>query len=254
MQLKQHDQGDMNRYKNALEVLLKAEKEALALIADIQAVLDEHAAKGEILKAQAKETQASLGGAVTNPINSAEHQPRTGTEGGENGQSSEQDLNRGKGKERVRELSPSNLSDGSEDIGIPKNAAGDEHLHKRMALQQRLREAQIVLHKVYFLKGDVRYVSFPSLSPYVALSTLIDIDAFLSLQVYHILGATHSDAENEAYAGAEELRRLLLKSKRIVSSLSSRWVINVLLPFRVFFPPHIRYGSCSKARNGTTCA
>ena len=182
MQLKQHDQGDMNRYKNALEVLLNAEKEALALIADIQAVLDEHAAKGEILKAQAKETQASLGGAVTNPTNSAEHPPRTGTEGGENSQSSEQDLNKGKGKERVRELSPSNLSDGSEDIGIPKNAAGDEHLHKRMALQQRLREAQIVLHKVYFLKGDVRYVSFPFLSPYVALSTLIDIDAFLWLR------------------------------------------------------------------------
>ena len=123
-----------------------------------------------------------------------------------------------------------------------------------MALQQRLREAQIVLHKVYFLKGDVRYVSFPSLSPYVALSTLIDIDAILSLQVYHILGATHSDAENEAYAGAEELRRLLLKSKRIVSSLSSRWVINVLLPFRVFFSTSHRYGSCCKARNGTTCA
>ncbi|KAK7680847.1 hypothetical protein QCA50_016157 [Cerrena zonata] len=174
VQLKQHDQADLNRSRSSLDVLLVAEKEALALIADIQAALDEHAAKGEILKAQAKEDQASFGRDVTNTTDSQEVPPDTDAG----------DKDKGKGKGRARDPSPSGASVGSEDTDVPKNAAGEEHLHKRMALQQRLREAQIILHKVHFLKGDV----------------------------YHILGATHSDSENEAYAAAEELRRLLLKS------------------------------------------
>lgn len=146
VQLKQHDEADMNRYRNNLDILLSAEKEALALIADIQAALGEHAARGEVLKAEAKEAQASFGRDVTNTTDSQEVPP----------QSDEPDQGIGKGKGKARENSPSGASDNSEDTEIPKNAAGEEHLHKRMALQQRLREAQIILHKVHFLKGDVR--------------------------------------------------------------------------------------------------
>ncbi|CAL1697614.1 unnamed protein product [Somion occarium] len=166
VQLKQHDEADLNRYRNALDILLFAEKEAHNLIADIQEALEEHAAKGKMLKTQALEAQTAFGRDVANPDDS------------------EDDSMEGKGKSRARESTPSDISMDSEDADVPKNAAGEEHAHKRRALQQRLRECQISLHKVYFLKGDV----------------------------YHVLGATFSDSENDAYASAEELRRLLLKS------------------------------------------
>ena len=46
-----------------------------------------------------------------------------------------------------------------------------------------MREARISLHKIKFLQGDV----------------------------YHVLGKSYEVSENEAYAAAEDLRRLLLR-------------------------------------------
>lgn len=70
-----------------------------------------------------------------------------------------------------------------EDRGLPKTPAGEEHSIKRRALQQRLRECLMVMHRVKFLQGDV----------------------------YHVLGASQSDKEDAAYAAAETLRKNLLK-------------------------------------------
>lgn len=86
-------------------------------------------------------------------------------------------LVKGKGKARA----DSNLAEDEDDL--PRNAAGEEHRVKRRAFQQRLRECQITLHKVCFLKGDV----------------------------YHVLG--NMEEETSAYEKAEALRRVLLRSK-----------------------------------------
>jgi E3 ubiquitin-protein ligase SHPRH len=67
--------------------------------------------------------------------------------------------------------------------GLPQTPAGREHMAKRIGLLSRLRECHMVLHKVKFLQGDV----------------------------YHVLGASHSTAEDIAYTAAEKLRQTLLK-------------------------------------------
>ncbi|KAI0078425.1 hypothetical protein K474DRAFT_1594151 [Panus rudis PR-1116 ss-1] len=173
VQLQQHDQMEKNRYQKALDILLVAEKEALSLIDDINSALTEHAAKGKILKAQAAESRAAAG-------QDANHNDSATAE------TMEAEGSKGKGKARADDDATSIGGDSvdSEDIDLPKNAIGEEHGVKKRALQARLREAQITLHKVYFLKGDL----------------------------YHVLGESHADAENEAYAAAEGLRRVLLKS------------------------------------------
>ncbi|KAI0789257.1 SNF2 family N-terminal domain-containing protein [Abortiporus biennis] len=167
VQLKQHDQTDADRYQRALEILLTAEKDALALIKDIETALAEHHASGEKLREEAARSRQEIS-----------------TKVGESGTTTDANnapKDNGKGKER--QSSPeSDL--GSEDSDIPQNAAGEEYEIKRRAIQQRLRECQITLHKVYFLKGDI----------------------------YHVLGNAYSDQETEAYAVAEDLRRVLLKS------------------------------------------
>lgn len=94
----------------------------------------------------------------------------------------------GKNKQRaVIEDKESSLNldeDGDEyAAGIPKTRAGAEHILKRVTLVKRLRDCNLVLHKVKFLQGDV----------------------------YHVLGTSYSDAEDAAYAAAERLRRDLLK-------------------------------------------
>ena len=147
-QLYQHNEKQRNRYQIVLETLLKAEKETNELIQDIQAALDLHEEEGK-----------RLGTVVTE------------SDGSENS------LAKGKGK--AREDSASN---GEDEDDLPHNAAGEEHRIKRRAFQQRLRECQITLHKVCFLKGDV----------------------------YHFLGNTAE--ENSAFEKAEELRRVLLRS------------------------------------------
>ncbi|THH28194.1 hypothetical protein EUX98_g5996 [Antrodiella citrinella] len=153
-QLKQQDQDDMTKYRTALTILLLADKEANNAIATVQAAIKEHNAAGQLLKTQAAEARDASEGAHD------------------------------KGKGRAYERDDSPLTETSEDNDLPKNAIGEEHANKKRALQSRLRECQISLHKVHFLKGDV----------------------------YHALGESYAKAENEAYAAAEDLRRLLLSS------------------------------------------
>lgn len=90
---------------------------------------------------------------------------------------------KGKGKQVGRERDEDDMEDAMED-GLPKTPAGVEHRHKKNGLLGRFREAHIALHQVHFLLGDV----------------------------YHALGESYSSQEDEAYSGAEDLRKQLLKS------------------------------------------
>lgn len=147
-----------------------AEREANHIVVDIAAVITQHDARGEELKREAAALREAREQAV---------EPADGRE------------DTGKGKNRVTsadrenslEADPSLDPDDGTLHGLPKTPAGAEHATKRRALIQRMRECNLVLHRVKFLQGDV----------------------------YHVLGAAHSDAENEAYATAERLRRDLLK-------------------------------------------
>ena len=138
-----------------------AETGANKLIEEIKTVIAEHQEKGEVLKKEAATLRE-----LRNP------------------ETVEQSNDKGKGKAPQRENSPS--SDANlEDDDLPKTPAGVEHGIKRRALQQRLRECNVTLHRVKFLQGDV----------------------------YHVLGESHSTMEDSAYATAEEIRRGLLKSE-----------------------------------------
>ena len=154
-QLQQRDEQNPRRYLLALDVLNQAEADAKALINDVRTAIAEHHAAKLALQGEAS---ASDG---TNP------NPSSGVRAG---------------KERAADALTESSDDG-EDEDIPRTAAGEEYKNKRFALQQRLRECQIAMHKVQFIKGDV----------------------------YHVLGETYADQENAAYAAAEELRRVLLK-------------------------------------------
>jgi E3 ubiquitin-protein ligase SHPRH len=94
-------------------------------------------------------------------------------------------LDKGKGKNREQSPPPSSSTNlDSDDHDLPRTPAVEEHGIKRRALQHRLRESFVTLHRVKFLEGDV----------------------------YHVLGASHGPDEDAAYASAEEIRRNLLKS------------------------------------------
>ncbi|PBK60985.1 hypothetical protein ARMSODRAFT_676532 [Armillaria solidipes] len=151
-QLKQHNNNDHNRYHRSLELLLAAEKEANKLIDEIELAITDHDVKGDVLKKEAAARRTS--------------QP---------------ELPSRKGKERELSWTPSEDTD---DDGLPRTLAGEEHGIKRRALQQRLRESRMVLHRVKFLQGDT----------------------------YHVLGDSFSAEESAAYAECEEMRRNLLKS------------------------------------------
>lgn len=135
-----------------------AEKEANKLIDEVRAIIGEHEEKGDVLKKEAAALRELRNPEIVEETN-----------------------DKGKGKAPEREDTPSSDAD-SEDHDLPKTPAGQEHGIKRRALQQRLRECNVTLHRVKFLQGDV----------------------------YHVLGAPQED---EAYAAAEEIRRGLLKSK-----------------------------------------
>ena len=66
----------------------------------------------------------------------------------------------------------------------------DDDAGKRGGIANRLREAELLLHKVTFLMGDI----------------------------YHTLGAKYSKEEESAYANAELIRRKLLKGKSHASA------------------------------------
>lgn len=159
-QLHQVDDSNHHRYQHALETLAAADQECSKLIKEIETAITEHRKVGELLK---KEAAASR------------EQRRQGT-----------DVAKGKG----RAISPYSASEDedeeedSEDKDIPKTPAGVEYRHKLSGLKARLRESQIVLHRIKFLQGDV----------------------------YHVLGASHGPSEDAAYQAAEKIRRDLLKS------------------------------------------
>ncbi|KAI0706718.1 SNF2 family N-terminal domain-containing protein [Cerioporus squamosus] len=164
-QLIQQEDGNRNRYRQALDLLIEGEQEADKLVADLKEALAEHVKEGERLKAEFRASR------------------RQGSSAAQSDKS-KQDQTEDKGKGRARNESETPDLDLEEDEeGIPKNPAGDAHRAKGTSLHQRLREARIILHKIKFLQGDV----------------------------YHVLGKSYENSENEAYAAAEDLRRQLLK-------------------------------------------
>ncbi|KAI1790830.1 SNF2 family N-terminal domain-containing protein, partial [Ganoderma leucocontextum] len=96
--------------------------------------------------------------------------------------SDEGECDKDKGKERAHSETPQIDLDADEE-GLPRNVIGEAHKAKSTYLHGRMREARIALHRIKFLQGDV----------------------------YHVLGKSYEVSENEAYAAAEELRRLLLR-------------------------------------------
>ncbi|KAI0697783.1 SNF2 family N-terminal domain-containing protein [Cytidiella melzeri] len=145
---------------SALETLQKAETEAGQVIQDIRTAMSRHRDAGKALKEEAAAR-------------------RENDEHAENVDDNGEQLH--KGKARARDSEEIESLDDADDDDLPHTAAGEEHRIKRRALQQRLRECQITLHRVQFLKGDV----------------------------HHSLGQT--EAENACYAAADDLRRILLK-------------------------------------------
>ncbi|KAF5351852.1 hypothetical protein D9756_007728 [Leucocoprinus leucothites] len=144
----QQQTQDPNRYHKALQTLQDAERDINQLIEELQAAIRQHHERGNTLR----------------------------TVGDSEGQ---EDLDEGSNtgdKGKGREISPS-------DEDVPNTAAGEEYATKRRALQQRLREARLVLHRVKFLQGDV----------------------------CHVLGGQYSFSETQSYGLAEEIRRELLK-------------------------------------------
>ncbi|KAI0742548.1 SNF2 family N-terminal domain-containing protein [Daedaleopsis nitida] len=171
-QLLQQDDGNRNCYRQALDILLEAEHDADTLLADIKDALAQHTKEGEQLKAEMAQLRASRRQGSADTRND-----------NKNGQSS--DIGKGKGKELAPAQSDTPEPDfDADEEGIPRTPAGEAHKAKGVSLAQRLRESRIVLHKIKFLQGDL----------------------------YHTLGKSHENSENDAYAAAEDLRRLLLKS------------------------------------------
>lgn len=159
-QLQQHVANDFIRYQLALQTLKDAEKQANELINEIKTAMDEHLAAGEVLKKEARRLSAKARVTSTSTVD------------------------KGKGKERAVSEVPSTSEDEDSEVeGLPRNPAGEDHATRSGALQHRLREIRLLLHKVKFLQGDV----------------------------YHILGEAYSSAEAEAYDAAEAIRRDLLK-------------------------------------------
>ena len=172
-QLQQRDEANMNRYQSALETLDLTEKDTRKHLEEIQTTLAKHDAKGKEMKAEAAKLRRARARALSPDVTATQ---------------------KGKGKER--EIFNDDENEGEDEDGsserddeddpeekdLPKTPAGEEHRTKRTAIKQRLREGQLVLHRVKFLQGDV----------------------------YHVLGK--SADEDAAYQVAETLRRELLKS------------------------------------------
>jgi E3 ubiquitin-protein ligase SHPRH len=163
----------MNRYQSALETLDLTEKETQKHLEEIQTTLAKHDAKGKEMKAEAARLRQARAQASSPDVTMTQ---------------------KGKGKERERFSDNENEDDDEdeesepdgevdpEEKDLPKTPAGEEHRIKRRAIKQRLREGQLVLHRVKFLQGDV----------------------------FHVLGK--SADEDAAYQAAETLRHELLKS------------------------------------------
>ena len=185
-QLQQQDEANMNRYQSALETLDLAEKDSQKHLEEIRSTLAKHDVIGKEMKAETAKLRQARARASSPEVTTTQ---------------------KGKGKERERyfegedEDDSSEQSDGEDDPeekDLPKTLAGEEHRTKRRAIKQRLREGQLVLHRVKFLQGDV----------------------------YHVLGK--SAEEDAAYEAAETLRRELLKGTTISGSLF--FIVELTLP------------------------
>ncbi|KAJ7623410.1 SNF2 family N-terminal domain-containing protein [Roridomyces roridus] len=150
-QLQQQLGQDKQRYQHSLETLLLAEKDTVKLLDEIETCLANHEASR-----QEQATDAAEDAGVVSD-------------------------EKGKGKERERERSLSPLSDIESEDDEKDTPADKQYRAKRNGLKHRLRELQIVMHRLKFLMGDV----------------------------YHML---KSPKENEAYEEAETIRRNLLKT------------------------------------------
>ncbi|KAG6889213.1 hypothetical protein C0995_002673 [Termitomyces sp. Mi166 len=156
-QLQTHDENDPERFQRALNTLLEAEKDAQSLVDEAQGALDKHVANKQ----------------------------RKNDEDGENdaGEFSE----KAKGRRRqFSEEQSDEISDSDDDSEDEEDLLGKgtgERAKKRSALQNRLRECRIALHRAKFLQGDM----------------------------YHALGADRSSDEDAAYSAAESIRRGLLQ-------------------------------------------
>jgi E3 ubiquitin-protein ligase SHPRH len=169
-QIMQHDVGIDQRPQNCLEMLLQAEREADEVIADVLSAITDHDDEGANLKAEAAWLRAERRKRQAFGDNEVE-----GTEG----------IRRdGLFDDSFSKFDDEDESDSKlDDSGLPKTPAGDEHLHKSRALQQRLRDCYLTLHKVKFIQGDI----------------------------YHWMGESKVVEEELAYKAADGIRKKLLK-------------------------------------------
>lgn len=165
MQIIQHNPCLDHREEKCLEILLQAEKEADDVISEVLSSIAGHDVEGEKLIAEAAALRVAR----------AEMRARQHA-----GHNTEDEGGKRQTDHRSSKFDDDDLSDNE---ALPKNVAGEEHLHKTRALQQRLRECYLALHRVKFLQGDV----------------------------YHWMGESKAVEEAAAYAAAEGLRSKLLK-------------------------------------------
>lgn len=158
-QLEQKDDTDLGNYRNALKTLQLAGKETNKFIEVIKDMLVKHEKQSkEMIREAARLLQERM---------------------------DETAVTDGKGKEKssndVNETDEESAEDETEEKGLPKTPAGEEHKYKGVVLRERLRKGYLLLHRVHFLQGDA----------------------------YHVLGDfTEEDA---SYQNAEKVRQDLLK-------------------------------------------
>ena len=121
-QLQYRDEGDGNRVSHALQTLLQAEKEALALTEEIKAALDKH------------KTPHSSSSQVSPDPSSTD---------------------KGKGKQRAESEDPHHDMISDSDEALEPSGILEERRRKRGALQSRFRECRLALHRVKFFQGDM---------------------------------------------------------------------------------------------------
>jgi E3 ubiquitin-protein ligase SHPRH len=196
-QIMQYNEDLDQREERCLEILLRAEKEADEVIWDVLSAIAEHDTYGDKLKAEAASVRAARSERQT-----PEHE-RKGQPGA---------VEDGRGVEDDRSTFGDNESDYG---GLPKTPAGEEHLHRSRALQQRLRDCYLTLHRVKFLQGDA----------------------------YHWMGELKAAEEAAAYKVADGLRSKMLKCVFFSS------YIHQTFSLKHFFGSH---GRISYESDGTT--
>ncbi|KNZ77948.1 hypothetical protein J132_02888 [Termitomyces sp. J132] len=162
-QLQTHDDNDPERFQRALNTLLEAEKDAQSLVDEAQVALSKYVAKKQRRKNEANRAGENDAEEISEKVK------------GKRRQLSEE--------EEIDKLSESD--DDSEDEEDLLGKGTGERAKKRGALQNRLRECRITLHRAKFLQGDM----------------------------YHAIGADNVNLADEdaAYSAAESIRRGLLR-------------------------------------------